>query len=571
MSLKKLVAVSLFLLVGAGIVVFAAAQSETAAEEMPVVTISHTMRGMDDSNWDWDYIRENDEMFQLIEEKFKVKLEFPFTAGDYNAVVTGMAAGDTADIIRGWPGHPAHPMPLWRDWINDGLITDMGDLVDKNPGRYPVLEIIFADPVYKIYNNVKNGDPEAYFSIHNGRAVKRAMGGLIYNGFLLRELGLDVPETYDELITAMKAARRDLGISGYGWVSYEGTAFHYMEPNFWHPDGLHQAGFWMDENDEWYDATIDPRNKAKWAELQGYAEEGLFHSGWLTGEFGAFMDDLIAGKHLVGDAKGPSPGGYLEYWNRFKLAYPDATYDDFPQGLRPLKGPKGVASFYNTPLIVYQNHYIPSYSENADRALDILNFTLTEEFQNMRWFGIKGVHYTKDDKTDFDQVKFFKSVYGYHDFVGTKIEDHDPARIEFPLFTQTTNYDHGIVEYEKYGNWYDAQVNVIPMRAIRSNTFYSDKGNIMEVWNNFVEEGWQPLPLWQSFIVLTDEESEIQKALEDIKIKWFVAFLLSNKDVETEWDNFVREYKAAGADRLLAAWSTKADTARGEWEAIVGE
>ena len=52
---------------------------------------------------------------------------------------------------------------------------------------------------------------------------------------------------------------------------------------------------------------------------------------------------------------------------------------------------------------------------------------------------------------------------------------------------------------------------------------------------------------------------------------WITAFLFGNKDVMTEGDDYVREYKAAGGDKLLQVWSPKAETAKAEWEAIVGE
>ncbi len=71
------------------------------------------------------------------------------------------------------------------------------------------------------------------------------------------------------------------------------------------------------------------------------------------------------------------------------------------------------------------------------------------------------------------------------------------------------------------------------------------------------------------FIALSDEEVQIQKALQDVSTKWFVQFLLGNEDVQTEWDNYVAEYEAAGAGQFLAAWSSKA--AQGNWERVVGK
>lgn len=568
--LKKIVIMSVaFFLVG-GMVAFAASQQEAAVEDW--VTIRRDYRGQDPATWDLDYIAENDVVFNQIQDKFKVNLEFPFCGGDYQVVLAGMASGDVGDIVDAWPGHPSLPYATWRKWISDGVVVDLKKLVDENPGRYPVAEMLFDDPVYKLYNLQKNGDEEAYYAMFDGWYVKRVHGAIAYNGYLLRELGLEVPETYDEFINAIKLARRELGVSGYGWCTYKGTSFGYINPIFFHPDGLQIDGFWQDDEGNWYDATIDPRNKAKWEELQGYGEAGLFHARWLTGELWDYMDDLIAGKHLSGTYKGPSPSQYLYFWDQFKGANPDAVMEeDFPQGPYPLKGPKGTGQKYAIPFNVRRVNFIPAFSENPERAFDVLHYTFTEEFQNMRWYGVKGVHYTKDDKSDFNLRKLFETSLDVFTPGGRSFEEVDPMRIMSEWFYNTTNYNAGIVEFEKYGSYFDAHKNYIDMRWIRSRDHYATKGNTVEVYENFLREGWTALPQWQGFIALTDEDTQIQAALSDVKIKWFVAFLLGNKDVDTEWDNFVREYKAKGADKLLAAWSAKAVEAQTMWEDVVGK
>ena len=108
------------------------------------------------------------------------------------------------------------------------------------------------------------------------------------------------------------------------------------------------------------------------------------------------------------------------------------------------------------------------------------------------------------------------------------------------------------------------------MRWERSRDFYAAQGNTVEVWENFLSEGWEALPQWLDFISLSDEAAQIQTALSDVKIKWWVDFLLGNKDVATEWDAFVQAYKERDADQLLAEWEQKANQARTQWEAVVG-
>ena len=102
---------------------FAAGTTEegmTSADEQPLVTITRNYRGWDTTRIDWDYVAENDVILQHIEETFNVKIEMPFTAGDYQVVIAGMASGDIGDIIDTWVGHPTTPVAQWRDWIKDG-------------------------------------------------------------------------------------------------------------------------------------------------------------------------------------------------------------------------------------------------------------------------------------------------------------------------------------------------------------------------------------------------------------------------------------------------------------------
>ena len=95
-------------------------QGTAGADERPLVTITRNYRGWDPSRIDSEYVAQNDVILKHIEETFNVKIEMPFTAGDYQVVVAGMASGDIGDIIDTWVGHPSNPVAQWRDWIKDG-------------------------------------------------------------------------------------------------------------------------------------------------------------------------------------------------------------------------------------------------------------------------------------------------------------------------------------------------------------------------------------------------------------------------------------------------------------------
>ena len=189
-----------FLLAGAH--VFAASQEEAAAGEMERVSIGFMHRGWDPSAWDADLVAQ-DRIWAYMEEKFNIDFRMEF-GGSGDIIVASMAAGTAPDIVTMWPGHPWLGIPTWQSWINDGVLTSLNDLVSADPERYPILNTIFQDPVYRLYNLVQNGGVDNYHALMGGNRFKPITdSAIVYNGFMLDELGLEVPATYDEQISAM--------------------------------------------------------------------------------------------------------------------------------------------------------------------------------------------------------------------------------------------------------------------------------------------------------------------------------------------------------------------------------
>ena len=89
-----------------------------------------------------------------------------------------------------------------------------------------------------------------------------------------------------------------------------------------------------------------------------------------------------------------------------------------------------------------------------------------------------------------------------------------------------------------------------------------------ELWHSFLAEGWEGWPQYVDLVALSEEEQQIQAALTDIKNKWWVAFVLGNKDVEADWDTFVAEYNEAGGQMLFDAWNVKLAEAKATWDSV---
>ena len=187
-----------------------------------------------------------------------------------------------------------------------------------------------------------------------------------------------------------------------------------------------------------------------------HGAEQLLYPGWLTGELFEYIDQMAAGKHLSGLYKGPRPDGYMAHFEKFVTANPGATLADFPQGLHPISGPGGRAHDDAVPLNIYRATAIPAFSENPDRALDLLEWWVSEEGQVARWFGIRGIHFTKDDFSDFNAEEFLKDQSWNPDVAGKTLAEvmvERPGDLMFLPGAATSNYDNGIVPFAETGSW----------------------------------------------------------------------------------------------------------------------
>ena len=83
---------------------------------------------------------------------------------------------------------------------------------------------------------------------------------------------------------------------------------------------------------------------------------------------------------------------------------------------------------------------------------------------------------------------------------------------------------------------------------------------------NYIDEGSVELPPYQVYIAWTEEEEQIRTKLYDIRNTWFTWFLTGEEDLDQGWDNFVKQYKAAGGDRIAEAFGEKMDKAKATYD-----
>ena len=550
-------AVLLAFALAAGFQLYAAGTQATGAAatgELPLIDVTVSMPDVNFAQPD-DAIA-MDRVKQYLENRFNMNLTYHSYLGyanEYQEEITRlMAAGSAPDLLNAGVGRFT-PEPTWREWVEDELIVDLGEHVFGDPERYPALKLAFDHPVFKYLNVIYTGDPEKYVAWYSPSFRKRVFGGITFNGYLLDEMGLGVPQTYDEFVAAMRRAKQQFDIPGFGWVSYNATRWNYVDLQFFNPFGLYIEDLRQDANGNWYDAAIDPRNRDRWRELQGFAREGLLDPKWIENGYDVVSVDFVADKILSIEYGAPNPGQYaFMFREHFKKTHPDATPSEHFPMAPPLKGADGqIAPFYEIPFSNGNQWIVPFTTEHPDRVLDLMNFLASDEWQIMFNWGVKGIHYTKDDFSDYSDAEFLKDTLIWH--------PGNTTRSQYAWFRWFNHGGQAMAPFQEYGDWLEglkqARTDLLPYQLRQATTAEYQYG--IEVQNQHLQERRAERPLFWSFMSWTAEEEQIRTRLDDIRDKWFTWFLTGQENLDQGWDDFVREYKAAGADQIVAAFAAK--------------
>ena len=535
-------------------------QQETAAVERPIIDVAISSPSVHFEEPEDEIAK--DRVKKYLEERFGFNLTYRSLSGSKNEygemIVREMAAGTPPELINigiDWYVN----MLDFRKWIADELVIDLGQYVLGDPDKYPALKLAFDHPLYNYLNEYFLGDPEQYSVWYSIAFRKRAYGAFFMNGIMLQEMGLDVPETYAELVTAMRRAKETYDIPGIGWVSYDATHWGYVSDIFFETHGLNAYGLFQDDDGEWYEATIDPRNKARWREIQQFAREGLIDPKWMTNNYDVLNVDFVADKIFAASTGGPGQyQGHFE--NHFVKTHPDAVVGvDLVEPAYPLKGPGGQTVHRENPFSVSAQWFVPYTVEDPERIVEFMNFLASDEWQRMIYWGIKGIHYTKDDLSDWSEDEFLQDCWIW--FPG------NPRRSQYPWFRWFLNGNQYYSPFEKFGDWMEgvkAGAGVYPPNDRIAGSPAADYMKAQQ--QRYIENGLRPTPIYSAHVKWTEEEMQIQTRLTDVRNTWFTWFVTGEEDVDQGWDNFVRQFRAAGSDQIVAAYGDKMAAAKAKWD-----
>ncbi|MEO9276011.1 hypothetical protein ABFY09_14335 [Marinomonas sp. 5E14-1] len=343
----------------------------------------------------------------------------------------------------------------------------------------------------------------------------------------LSKLGLEQPETVDELYEVLKAFR-DRDPNGNGKQDEVPAFFRHWEEmirmvTLWDArttgtDSYHQ--FYIEGHDKVKHGYVDEtyrtgiRNLAKWYK-EGLIDKEVFTRGSKAREY-------LLGNNL---------GGMTHDWFASTAGYNDSLKETIPGfdwiPMAPPASPSGVRMEENGRTTVKPDGWALTYS-NKDPIASIkyMDFIFTEKGRNIANFGVEGVHWNMvDGKPTYTQEVLTDSqpVNSQMWSIGAQI----------PIgFRQDYNYEW---------QW----TNEIAAKGIE---LYTDNNYIIEQFNGVsmtVAERLVYDKYWPGILTYMLEAQQ----------RW----ILGSADVDEEWDNYIARIKKLGYDKVLKAYQSAYD------------
>lgn len=491
---------------------------------------------------------ENDPIKKAIEEAVNVTLEYDTgTEGFDDRMQNELFTGGAADLFPTWG-----ESDKISSWVEEDLVTNLSEIVNADPDRYPTLYKIMNSDEYKMYNELYTGDSENAYAIYGISAfAEPSFSGVpVYNTAILEEVnGGKVPATVDEFIEYTKAC----AAAGYvGWwprndkltnwaqidatlAGPQGTTIMPPKSNVW--DGFVLSGELGTDSEHWTLATTSEASKEVVKQLRDMYAAGALDSGiGVKSDFDDAYADFGAGRLASADFGFGYPAQFKDFFNNpWAATNADAEMGDLTLGTAPTSDGNH-AKTYTTGTWVGSHYFIPTTCEYPDRVLDLVEFLASTEGQDLL-HNTENYVYREDQGADFWATA--TAPYGYGD-----------GRCKYVWFS----YMFSGTEYEvdfANNDWWTAVSN-----PIDNSTHWASEqdAELIEyargVVGEFKDECVVTLPAYYNLVSLPSEANDIRTKLVDVTNEYLSQMIGGQMDIETGWADYQAAYEREGAAEL---------------------
>ena len=453
---------------------------------------------------------EDSETVLKIEELTGIKLDVIIVpASDWSTKMnTLMATNTMPDFFRMWTDV--------KEVVSSGTLLALDDLIDQ-----------YAPTIKNLYETIPNLDKSTVngqiYALPTIRMDENYEVGATPNirVDLLKEQGLEVPATWDELYNVLKVFKEKYpdsipwGSRGEANIlrSYTSDVTS-MGANY---------GLYQDASGEWKLGRLEESYKEALEFLHKCYAEGLLDNEYIITSAQDWKSGLASGKYLF---YYDNPTFINSFNTTLRETNPDARIEPIPL----LKNSSG-----NTISYGYADHTFNEYGfsvdiENPELAIKFFDWLYSDEGALLMNYGVEGTDY---DITD-GKPHFTQSLI---DEYSTKSSD--------PYYAAASAKGFGLLFFAPA--WYSHAQNEFmttepdDVTAEYIYNVYADNDQLQYI----LDQPMQP--------PYTDEEAEeiqkINQNIEDYSTSEINKFVTGERSLD-EFDSFVSELKAKGADDL---------------------
>ena len=411
-------------------------------------------------NWNSYNGQENDRILKHLEEKFNIKINITGAPeSGYNDKLNALInSGSTPDLILMQMNNEG----FYRFIDNEIMLPIDPYLSDETPTLKAFYET-------EQYSNLNIGTYNYFLPL----ITEPSGHALFVRRDWMNNLGISDPKTIDEFTAMLKAfTENDPDKNGakdtFGWTMSKSVE--------WLRDFVGSFGVtseWTKSADGTWGMDVltdEYQNFIAWL-------NGLYKNGYLKNEF-YLHDNSVAVQDFVTGRAGvllqTSGGGLDSLLVQMKSADPNAKVDilQMPEGVAP----GGFTDFGGT----YGGWSISSEAEEPYRLIKLLDYLISPEGQDLRYYGLKDIHYTVEADGSYKPNLTERGKEGGRFLMNSgNVPGNAYALGQFFSIVRYSIENKQLVRHFDYSSFDN------PELVKKSIQFQSEKMNKKEPWNVF--------------------------------------------------------------------------------------
>ncbi len=365
--------------------------------------------------WDAsDKFGDNDEVLKRLSEKFNVTFESRGVSwSDFNEKYKLWAAsGELPDIFA----TDEINSETYNSWIDQGVVKALPEDLSK----YPNINAIMTQP--DVVPLEKDG---LFYMVprlnYPSSDMWRADRGIIIRRDWLEALGLEAPKTYDDYVAVLEAfvAADFDGNGANDTIGLTHKSKDHMDVLFNGTIPQVGSGGWVNEDGQWIPAFYSKHMAEGVRQVKNLYDKNLLDKDFGIMQTNDGMDKFAQGNvGMITQQVNPSAlRGLKDKWVKFDH---DVSFEDAIMLLPGWEHADG-----NRYTFTQTTYWSESYfngdmdDDKLERILMIYEYLLSDEFIEMKTYGIEGVEYKKDgdkyeilmEKNEDDMYELMTDVY----------------------------------------------------------------------------------------------------------------------------------------------------------------